>query len=475
MKFQILDHARDYIVQLFVYRQTIARCSVRSRRTGYRSRKLHLPTSPLLIVTLLGLTVTIILTGCTLPTGNSPIVAQDDDIVLIPSPTPRFVLPGPDDEDPRMDCVLDAPACIIGAGIESIDGAAYIGASIAIDRSQLEDFKGSDEELVLDAKVAISNEGMHAGDIEVQEHTIAVASPDADLVLTSPGGDPMVNVITTVDGFLFHCTNLLPRCPQPPQAPYFSFDVDTGDIRIHSNEGDILITIDNANQRLTIHDDSDDEMLWGDYFSLADVQDPGIVLNDREGNPVATLISSDGVLFVFEPNGSPFATIEPNTNGSNQPVLNFIDSDGNPSASLSLREGGIFIDMGLGGAPVAIVTPNNEGVWKVEEGESIILTTYIPVTGWVLKEVDLTGTVDLYTKDATGQRTVVSEVPVDIKIDDFTKYMKVEEGEPGKSPTATPAENLSKDTTAPTKAPSKDKEEPQKEEPKQKDTPVPKK
>jgi hypothetical protein len=192
------------------------------------------------------------------------------------------------------------------------------------------------------------------------------------------------------------------------------------------------------------------------------MEDSGVVLSDPAGIPVATLGSSDGVLFVFEPNGLPIATIEPNANGSNQPVVNFIDPDGNLSASLSPQEGGVFIDMGTGGASVAIIAPIKDGVakveegesvyGKVEEGESIVLRILVPLPEGLSGKVELVGSLEISAKDANGVQQKLHTTEVTIEVENFQPEKVVQKID---QKTPVPTQSLTKQTPVPTEAPPK--------------------
>ena len=69
---------------------------------------------------LIGLSTTFGLTGCIEAPELAPVAAQGDEIVLIASPTPTFVLPDDGDEDPIVDCRLDDPICLINTSIERV-------------------------------------------------------------------------------------------------------------------------------------------------------------------------------------------------------------------------------------------------------------------------------------------------------------------------------------------------------------------
>ena len=464
-----------------------------------------------LTTALVFLITTPILSSCVEMPAEVAITVREDGIELIPSPTPTFILPGPDDEDPIADCVLDEPVCLVNTAIEHIDDTPYLTVDIAVD-SNNERFKGTDEELVLDGKVTIVREGADAGKVEVQDRTIAEVSPDVGLILTNPEGEPLVNLVTTVDGFLFYCNlNLEPRCPQP-QNPAFSFDPVTGDIIILNNEGipvgeidfsfppDVVFGNGSDNQwpnwMWLFGNNADDEWPnwgddtwpnWGWAFSFADIEDSGVVLSDPAGIPVATLGSSDGVLFVFEPNGLPVATIGPNANGSNQPVVNFINPDGNLSASLSPQEGGVLIDMGLGGSSVAIIAPIKDGVakvvegesvyGKVEEGESIVLRILVPLPEGLSGKVELAGSLEISTKDANGVQQKLNTTEVKIDVENFQPEKVVQKTDqatpvPTQSPTKqTPVPTEAPPKAAPTKAPTRPTPTP--EDSKVKPTPTP--
>jgi hypothetical protein len=422
----------------------------------------HLSKKCLLKALLLGLTTAIILSGCTGLTGG-----LSDSKLLITS-TPTFELPGPDDEDPIADCLLDSPLCIVETSVEGFEGRPYLAASIAIDLEN-PPFNEPDDELVLDADVAVT-EGTNVDIItEVRGHTIVMAPPEFDFTIPPDlWGFPDGVVFGSCDesswtfdpNYWLYCSDQTPDddvwffdecfwhgilCPgdqvpgSPEDHPTYSFDFDSGDILIYYIETDILIRVNNTSQQLIINgDDFGGSMSFGEIaFDSPDLEDPGIILYDGDGNPIATLVSSDGVLTVFESNGAPIANI--GLIGPN--YIAFTDSDGNPVTSLSLQDGKVFIDMGLGGEPIAIITPIKAGVGGVEEGKAILLTTFIPLSGWVNEVVDLSGTVEVYVKDTAGVRHDLDKVPLTIVSVDFTKYAKVEEGEPAKVPTSAPSKS----------------------------------
>ncbi len=442
----------------------------------------HLSKNRLLKAFLLGLTSVFILTSCA---GSTGLLSGSE---LLITPTPTFELPGPDDEDPIVDCLLDSPLCIVETSVEGIEGRPYLAASLAIDLENTP-FSEPGEELVLDADVAVT-EGTDVSIItEVRGHTIVMAFPELDITIPPDlWGFPDGVVFGSCDdsswtydpNYWLYCSDQTPDddiwffdecywlglpCPDdqvpgfPGEHPTYSFDFDTGDILIYYIEADILIRVNNTSQQLIINGDGlgDSKSFWEIDFDSPDLESPGVVLNDGDGNPVARLVSSDGVLAVFEPNGPPIANvglISPN-------YIAFTDSDGNPVTSLSLQDGQVFINKGLGGEAIAIIAPIKAGVGEVEEGKAILLTTFIPLSGWVNEVVDLSGSVEVYIKDTAGVRHDLDKVTVAIVSADFTKYAKIEEGGPAKAPTSVPAKSQPtkqsppKEEPAPTKDTSK--------------------
>jgi hypothetical protein len=414
-----------------------------------------------------------ILSGCAQPPAEVTIAVQEDGIELIASPTPTFELPGPDDEDPIVDCVLDAPICLVNTAIEHIGEAPFLTVDIAIDPSN-ESFKGTDEELVLEGKVSIVQEGTHAGDVEVQDHTIAEASPDVGLILTNPEGEPLVNLITTVDGYLFYCNhNLVPRCPQ--QTPIFSFDPATGDIIILNNEGIPVGEVEYSfppgvvfgngsddawpNWIWVFGNNTDDEWPnwgddtwpnWGWAFSFADIEDSGVVLSDPAGNPVATLGSSDGALFVFEPNGSPVAILEHKPDPAVSSIR-FTDSSGEPMVALSLQEGKVVMAE-EGGGPLMTLVIGEEGAGKVEEGESVLMRILVPLPEELSGRVEIAGTIEVSTINASGVQQKLNSTLVTIEVEDIQAEKAVQKVDRA---TPVPTQTAPKQTPVPTEAPPK--------------------
>jgi hypothetical protein len=400
-----------------------------------------------------------ILSSCSGQTANVQTAVQGDAIVSIASPTPTFALPDPDDEDPIANCVLDEPICVIGTGIESIDGAVYMGTRVSIELSN-ETFKGTEKELVLDTKATIFQEGEVVGDIEVKDRSIAQGSPDVDLILTDPAGEPKVNVVAAVDGYVFqvprpqpYCPQ--PPCPQPPQSPAFSFDPATGDILIHSGGGIPLARVPVHTQTGELGNYPENVMIIeiGDS-SQTNTENDKIILYDQRGSQAVMVESRDGVLFVFEPNGSQVALISPKTKPVGN-VLHFLDSTGSPETALSYHEDGIFVDMGLGGHSLVVIAHMLGGSgtdFKVEEGESIILTALVPVPGKFSGKVDLNGSVEIRTKDIHGNDEIF-KVSVAVTLDDFSKLISKEVFESGKIPATTPEKTSEKQN--PTETPVK--------------------
>jgi hypothetical protein len=188
--------------------------------------------------------------------------------------------------------------------------------------------------------------------------------------------------------------------------------------------------------------------IWGLAFTPTDLQGSGIVLTDRDGNAVATIKSSGGVLAVFEPNGAPIANIGIVTPNN----LVFTDSTGRSIASLSLQDGKVIITEPEGDPVAAIVLGESD-----IQGE-IIPKILLPLPDNLTGKVDLTGSIEVYAKDVSGTRLVLDKVSVALVSEDFTKYAKVEEGESAKAPTSAPSKSQPKQ-------PSDSKESPSKEDP----------
>jgi len=151
----------------------------------------HLSKKLLLKALLLGLSGLIVFSGCT---GLTSPLSESQ---LLITPTPTFELPGPDDEDPIADCLLDKPLCVVKTSVEGLTGRPYLATSLAIDLKQ-ELFKGTDRKLALDASVAIVHEGAGVGNVEVKDHTIAIASPEGILTLTKTN-DLFTKIFETFD------------------------------------------------------------------------------------------------------------------------------------------------------------------------------------------------------------------------------------------------------------------------------------
>ena len=114
-----------------------------------------------------------------------PVVPMDEDapdfIDPLPSPTPTWVAPDPDDEDPIADCTLDAPLCVIDVALVELGGEAYLGVDLqgnpAADDAPPEGAGG----VLMDVSIAVQRDGTTVAEIDLQGSTVAVAPAGGSL------------------------------------------------------------------------------------------------------------------------------------------------------------------------------------------------------------------------------------------------------------------------------------------------------
>ncbi|MFV2045058.1 MAG: hypothetical protein ACC700_17705, partial [Anaerolineales bacterium] len=319
-------------------------------------RKLHV--RPWWLI-LSAMTAGLILGACA---PGAPTAAIDENapdfIDPLPSPTPTWALPDPDDEDPIVDCALEAPLCVIDIGVVEVAGEAYLGVELQAPPVPDEFQPSGVGNVLLDVNVAVQRDGNTVGEINVEGYSVAIAPPDGSIILTRSNGAPLLRIFSSEQGVML---------ADPLPSPEVS-------ILYLSDSGDLLLIDAQGNPLATIFDG-----------------DAGVLLADPRpspGNPVSFDPTANGYLILSAKDESLLLV------DLSDDAVWLLDSMGNYVAGLGL-ENGLVVIAAPQGDPVAIVHPE----LRQGEGELIRITRLIPIARDLQGEFDLSGSVKLIGVD----------------------------------------------------------------------------
>ncbi|MFV2045061.1 MAG: hypothetical protein ACC700_17720, partial [Anaerolineales bacterium] len=276
----------------------------------------------------------------------------------LPSPTPTWALPDLDDEDPIVNCALEAPLCVIDIAVVEVAGEAYLGVELqALPVPDKFQPSGTDN-VLLDVNVAVQRAGNTVGEINVEGYSVAIAPPEGSIILTQSDGAPLLRIDSSGLGVML-------ADPRPSPRVSILYVIDAGDLLLIDAQGNALATIYDG--------------------------DAGVLLADPRpspGNPVSINPSADGYLILNAKDES-LVLVD-----LSDDTVWLLDSMGNSVAGLGLVNGLVVIAAPQGD-PVAILhLEPGRG-----EGELIRITRLIPIARDLQGEFDLSGSVKLIGVD----------------------------------------------------------------------------
>lgn len=321
------------------------------------------------------LVLSMVLVGCV---PGSPTAAIDEDtpdfIDPLPSSTPTWALPDPDDEDPVADCSLETPICQVGVGIEKIAGATYLGVDLRVVPIPGKWQPGETKTFFLTGEIDLLHEGKAEGPIKLGERSVGFAAPERGFILTQEDGAPLLHIDSSELGVLL-------ADPRPSPSLAAAYDPSTQELLLLDAEGNPIATI-----------------------SAGGI---GVLLADPRPSP-SYHFSSDptaGGFLILNAEEEPLVSVDP----SNATVW-FLDPMGDRVAGLVMLNELVVIAAPQGG-PVAIVHPGPGG----GDGDYVWITRLIPLSLDLQGEFDLSGSLELLAVDEYGERTVLGRSGIDEK------------------------------------------------------------
>ncbi len=169
---------------------------------------------------LLVIVASLALWGCA---PGTPTVTLDDDapafIDPLPSPTPTWVVPDPDDENQIADCALEAPLCVIDVAVVEVAGNAYLGVDLRVVPIPGKWQPGGADNVLLDVNVSVQRDGETVAKINVEGHSVAVAPAKGGIILTQDDGEPLLSINSSELGVLLADPRPSPSLDAKPLDP----------------------------------------------------------------------------------------------------------------------------------------------------------------------------------------------------------------------------------------------------------------
>ena len=322
-------------------------------------------------ILLLVIVASLALWGCA---PGAPTAALDEDapnfIDPLPSPSPTWTAPVPDDEDPIVDCALDAPLCVIDVAVVDVAGEAYLGVDLQVVPIPGKWQPDGGDNVLLDVNVSVQRDGETVAEINVEGHSVAVAPAQGGIILTQDDGAPLLRIDSSELGLLL-------ADPRPSPSLATAYDPSTQELLLLDAEGNPIATISAGGIGVLLADPrpspvflipfdpstsgfqilgSEGDPLAGidpkdDPAANVDPKDSGVIIRDAEGNPVAAVDPKDGGVTIHDAAGNTVAIVDPKDDG-----VVIRDAGGNPVANIDPKDGGVVI-RNAGGDPVMVIVP----------------------------------------------------------------------------------------------------------------------
>ena len=376
-------------------------------------------------ITLLVIVASLALWSCA---PGVPTVALDEDaqafIDPLPSPTPTWTVPGPDDEDPIVDCALDAPLCVIDVAVVDVAGEAYLGVDLQVVPIPGKWQPDGVDNVLLDVNVSMQRDGETVAEINVEGHSVAIAPAEGSIILTQEDGAPLLGIDSSELGVLL-------ADPRPSPGFAAAYDPSTQELLLLDAEGNPIATISAGGL--------------------------GVLLADPRPSPTYH-VSSDpsvGGFLILNSEEESLVSVDP----SNATVW-FLDPMGDRVAGLIMLNGLVVIAApGIG--PVGLVSPNYYPVADTDHGEmGLRITMLIPLEDVSDGTYDIVGTISLFGETSAGERVEFGSSSVGLKDPEKSPVPsptpiasggKATATFPAPKPTATPAAPKPTATTVPPK------------------------
>ena len=325
---------------------------------------------------LLVIVASLTLWGCA---PGAPTAALDDDapafIDPLPSPTPTWAAPDPDDDDPIVDCVLDAPLCVIDVALIEVAGEAYLGVELQVVSIPGKWQPDGAENILLDANVALQRDGETIAEIDVEGHSVAIVPAQGGIILTEEDGAPLLSINSSELGVLL-------ADPRPSPSLAAAYDPSTQELLLLDAEGNPIATISAGGIGVLLADPRPSPI----YHVSSDPTLGGFLILNAEEEPLVLVDASSATVWFLEP------------------------TTGDRVVGLVMLNDLVVIAAPAAG-PVAIVHPERSGA----VGDSIRITRLIPLSLDLQGEFDLSGSLELLAVDKDGKRTLLGKSEVSQK------------------------------------------------------------
>lgn len=347
---------------------------------------------------------------------DSPTAAIDEDAPVfidpLPSPTPTWSSPGPDDSGQIIDCALEAPLCVIDVAVVDVAGEAYLGVELRVVPIPGKWQPDGVDNVLLDVNVSVQRNGETVAEIHTEGHSVAVAPAGGGIILTEEGGAPLSRIDSSELGDLL-------ADPRRSPIAFIAYEADAGDLILLDADRDSLATIYDG--------------------------DAGVLLANLRPSPSALVFSdpTESGFLILNAEAEPLVVVDI----SNETVW-LLDSMGDRVAGLVMLNGLVVIAAPSIG-PVGLVSPNTYPAANADPGEmGLRITILIPMAVARGETYDIAGTISLFGQTGGGERVKYESSTINLK-----GVQVVREPASGSKatplPSPTPAATLSKATAAP--------------------------
>lgn len=326
-------------------------------------------------ILLLLIVASLALWGCA---PGTPTAALDEDapnfIDPLLSPTPTWTAPGPDDEDPIVDCALDAPLCVIDVALVNVAGEAYLGVDLRVVPIPGKWQPDGGDNVLLDVNVSVQRDGETVAEIDVEGHSVAVVPAEGSIILTQEDGAPLLSIDSSELGLLL-------ADPRPSPSLATAYDPSTQELLLLDAEGNPIATISAGGLGVLLADPRPSPV----YHISTDPTAGGYLILYAEEEPLVMVDTSNATVWLLDPSGDRVV-------------------------GLVMLNGLVVIATPVSG-PVAIVHLGPGGA----EASFIRITRLIPISFDLQGEFDLSGSLELISVDKDGERIILGKSVVDEK------------------------------------------------------------
>ena len=314
---------------------------------------------------------------------GAPTATLDEDapnfIDPLPSPTPTWTAPGPDDEDPVADCALEAPLCVIDVALVEVAGEAYLGVDLRFVPIPGQWQPDGGDNVLLDVNVSVQRDGEAVAEINVEGHSVAIAPAEGSIILTQEDGTPLLGIDSSELGVLL-------ADPRPSPGLAAAYDPSTQELLLLDDEGNPIATISAGGIGVLLADPRPSPT----YHVSFDPTVGGFLILNAEEVPLVLVDASNATVWFLEPTGDRVVGL------------------------IMLNSLVVIAAPGVG--PVGLISPNNYPATDADPGNiDLQITMLFPLEGVSDGSYDLAGTISLFGETSTGGRLEFGSRSVNLK------------------------------------------------------------